>query len=47
LTGTSYTATTALSAGTTYYWEVQAYTYSGGTVTREGQFSSARSFTTH
>ncbi len=45
LSGTSYAPTMALSAGTTYYWEVQAYTYSGGTVTREGQYSSPWSFT--
>ena len=46
LTGTSYTTTTALNSVTTYYWEVQAYAWSNGKTTQQGQFSSAWSFTT-
>jgi len=47
LTGTSYTAPTpVLSGGQTYYWEVQAYTWSGGKVTQAGQYSAAWSFVT-
>ncbi|MGB2842341.1 MAG: DNRLRE domain-containing protein, partial [Halobacteriota archaeon] len=39
LTSTSYTTSTALAEGTTYYWQVQAYEWGGSSVTRQGQFS--------
>ena len=48
LTGTSFTVPTsvALSPNTTYYWQVQSYTWSGTAITQNGQFSSQWSFTT-
>lgn len=48
LTVTSFTvpSSAALSSNTKYYWQVQAYTLSGTTITQNGQFSSQWSFTT-
>src|SRR3990167_6533785 len=44
-TSTSYTPTTALSVGTTYYWKVQGYNTSTSPYT-QGNYSSVYSFTT-
>ena len=46
LTSTSYTPSTALAEGTTYYWQVQAYEWGGSSVTRQGQFSELYKFKT-
>jgi len=46
LTSTSYTPSTSLNEGTTYYWQVQAYEWGGSSVTEQGEYSSSWSFTT-